>query len=82
MMAGARTAAVNITTHAAWDRYLSTIQGRQAFAPIKFNGQDFLSDQAGHGWDYREWGEAYWWQGTRHPYYNTLYPHCVKRHHE
>ena len=63
-----RTAARNISTHAAWDRYLSIIQGRSSYAPIKFNGQDFLSDQAGHGWDYREWGEAYWWQGTRHPY--------------
>ena len=68
----ARTAAENITTHAAWDRYLSIIQGRRAYAPIKFNGQDFLSNQAGHGFDYRVWGEAYWWQGTRHPYYNCL----------
>ena len=115
----ARSAADNITTHAAWDRYLSLIQGRSAFAAIKFNGQDFLrcgsstttvlrcrflmvktddlprqatrgkiqaglcnvkpdddacsdSDEAGKGWDYRQWGKAYWWQGTRHPYYNAL----------
>ena len=55
-----RTAAENITTHAAWDRYLSLIQGRSSYAPIKFNGQDFLSNQSGRGWDYRVWGEAYW----------------------
>lgn len=67
-----RSAAENITTHAVWDRYLSLIQGRSAYAPIKFNGQGFLSDQAGKGWDLREWGIAYWWQGTRHPYYNAL----------
>jgi len=45
--------------------FRSVIQGRSAYAPIKFNGQDFLSDQAGKGWDYRVWGEGYWWQGTR-----------------
>jgi hypothetical protein len=68
-----RTAAKNITDHSSWDRYLSLIQGRTSYAPIKFNGQTFLSNQAGHGWDYRMWGTGYWWQGTRHPYYNVLY---------
>jgi hypothetical protein len=67
-----RSAATNITTHAAWDRYLSIIQGRSSFAPIKFNGQSFLSNQSGKGFDYRQWGTGYWWQGTRHPYYNAL----------
>eukprot|EP01052_Picozoa_sp_SAG31_P029885 SAG31_NODE_3012_length_4788_cov_2.735125_4_plen_558_part_00 len=56
-----RTSAENITTHAVWDRYLSIIQGRTSYAPIKFNGQSFLSNQAGKGWDFREWGTAYWW---------------------
>jgi hypothetical protein len=55
---GSRSAAENITTHAAWDRYLSLIQGRSAFAAIKFNGQEFLSNQSGRGWDFRVWGEA------------------------
>ena len=35
---GVRSSAENITTHAAWDRYLSIIQGRSSYAPIKFNG--------------------------------------------
>jgi hypothetical protein len=35
----ARSAATNITVHAVWDRYLSLIQGRSSYAPIKFNGQ-------------------------------------------
>ena len=30
-----RSAAENITTHAVWDRYLSLIQGRSGYAPIK-----------------------------------------------
>lgn len=55
-----RSSAENITTHAAWDRYLSIIQGRSSYGPIKFNGQSFLSNQSGKGWDYRQWGTAYW----------------------
>ena len=31
-------AAKTITDHVNWDRYLSLIQGRVAFVPIKFNG--------------------------------------------
>ena len=31
--------AKKITDHVNWDRYLSLIQGRVAFAPIKFNGR-------------------------------------------
>ena len=27
-----------ITDHVNWDRFLNVIQGRNAFAPIKFNG--------------------------------------------
>lgn len=65
-------AAKQITDHVNWDRYLSLIQGRAAFAPIKFNGQSFNCNDTGKGWDYRSWGADYWWQNERQPYYNVL----------
>jgi hypothetical protein len=65
-------AAKQITDHVVWDRYLSLIQGRAAAAPIKFNGQMFVANQPGKGWDARSWGAGYWWQNERQPYYNTL----------
>ena len=37
------TTAKAITDHVIWDRYLSLIQGRASFAPIKFNGQVTLT---------------------------------------
>jgi len=55
-----------------WDRYLALIQGRVAFAAIKFNGQAFNCNNTGKGWDARSWGAGYWWQNTRQPYYNAL----------
>ena len=50
-----------ITDHVNWDRYLSLIQGRTAYAPIKFNGQAFNCNNTGKGWVARDWGAAYWW---------------------
>ena len=48
-----------IQDHVNWDRYLSLIQGRAAFGPIKFNGQMMtanITDAKGaHGFDYRGW---------------------------
>ena len=61
-----------ITDHVNWDRYLALIQGRVAFAPIKFNGQMFNCNNTGKGWDARDWGADYWWQNERQPYYNAL----------
>ncbi len=61
-----------INDHVNWDRYLSLIQGRVSFAPIKFNGQAFTCNNTGKGWDYRSWGADYWWQNERQPYYNTI----------
>eukprot|EP00040_Diaphanoeca_grandis_P035429 m.222904 g.222904 ORF g.222904 m.222904 type:complete len:925 (-) comp33386_c2_seq2:269-3043(-) len=63
-----------ITDHVNWDRHLALIQGRAAFAPIKFNGQLFTANiTAGkNSWDYRSWGAGYWWQNERQPYYNAL----------
>ena len=53
--------AQQITDHVNWDRYLSLIQGRTAYAPIKFNGQAFNCNNTGKGWDARDWGAGYWW---------------------
>ena len=64
--------AKEITDHLNWDRYLALIQGRVAFAPIKFNGQAFNCNNTGKGWDARDWGADYWWQNERQPYYNTI----------
>jgi alpha-L-fucosidase 2 len=64
--------AKQITDHVNWDRYLSLVQGRVAFGPIKFNGQDFNCNDTGKGWDTRGWGADYWWQNERQPYYNVL----------
>jgi hypothetical protein len=50
--------AKQITDHVNWDRYLNIIQGRAAFAPIKFNGQAFNCNNTGKGWDARDWGAA------------------------
>jgi hypothetical protein len=36
-----------VADHVNWDRYLSLIQGRTAFAPIKFNGQAFNCNNTG-----------------------------------
>ena len=49
-----------ITKHVVWDRYLSLIQGRAGFAPVKFNGQMFTALAKG-SWDERSWGAGYWW---------------------
>lgn len=59
--------AKQITDHVNWDRYLALVQGRMAYAPIKFNGQAFNCNNTGQGWDWRDWGAGYWWQNTRQP---------------
>jgi hypothetical protein len=45
--------------HYVWQRFLDLCDGRNAAAPIKFNGQAFIVD-VGKGPDYRDWGAAYW----------------------
>jgi len=51
-----------ITDHVNWNRYLALIQGRVAYAPIKFNGMSFNGNNTGKGWDYRDWGADYWYR--------------------
>jgi len=57
-------------------RWMTAIGGRGNF-PIKFNGSIFTVDPAFSGGpaldpDWRRWGDAYWWQNTRLPYFGML----------
>lgn len=57
-------------------RWVSACAGRGSF-PIKFNGSIFTVEPAATGgqpWnpDWRRWGDCYWWQNTRLPYYPML----------
>ena len=60
-------------------RYINACSGR-GNSPIKFNGsiftvdtKDIENDQyGGIDADYRRWGEPYWWQNTRLPYWSML----------
>eukprot|EP00756_Hemistasia_phaeocysticola_P054157 Hpha_TRINITY_DN30099_c0_g1::TRINITY_DN30099_c0_g1_i1::g.21506::m.21506 len=61
-----------LNDHIVYERYLELVQGMHSATPIKFNGQGFTANISGKGWDYRDWGAAYWWQNTRQPYYNSL----------
>jgi hypothetical protein len=61
-----------ITDHINYDRYLSLIQGRAAFGPIKFNGQMFNANLTGKGWDTRSWGA-----GTVYTIYTLYYTHTL-----
>ena len=58
-------------------RYMAAGSGRGNF-PIKFNGSIFTTDpqhtneDLGYGPDFRNWGNEFWWQNTRLPYYAML----------
>ncbi len=55
-------------------RYMVAGSGRGNF-PIKFNGSIFTTDpqytrkELRYGPDFRNWGNEFWWQNTRLPYY-------------
>ncbi len=53
----------------ALQRYAQGFQGRGAY-PIKFNGGFFYAEDAHPDW--RNWGDCYWWQNTRHMYHPML----------
>ena len=59
-------------------RYAFACQGRGE-APIKFNGGMFTvepglakTNYANLNPDFRQWGDGYWWQNTRHMYHPML----------
>lgn len=58
-------------------RYMQAGSGRGNF-PIKFNGSIFTTDpkytraSAEYSPDFRMWGNDFWWQNTRLPYYAML----------
>lgn len=57
-------------------RYLLACAGRGAF-PIKFNGSIFTVEPKHAGGpdldaDWRRWGDCYWWQNTRLPYFAMI----------
>lgn len=58
-------------------RYMLAGSGRGNF-PIKFNGSIFTTDpkytnaSTDYSPDYRNWGNDFWWQNTRLPYYAML----------
>ena len=57
-------------------RYMAACSGRGAY-PIKFNGSIFTVDPKFAGGpdlnpDWRRWGDCYWWQNTRLPYFATV----------
>lgn len=57
-------------------RWMTACQGRGAY-PIKFNGGLFTvaprhAGGPGFDADWRRWGESFWWQNTRLPYYPML----------
>jgi hypothetical protein len=52
-------------------RYLQACQGRGTY-PIKFNGGFYTVEYGGYNADWRQWGDCYWWQNTRHMYHPML----------
>jgi len=57
-------------------RWMTAAAGRGAY-PIKFNGSIFtvepeFSDGPKMNADWRRWGDCYWWQNTRLPYFPML----------
>lgn len=61
----------------ALQRFMSVASGKGRF-PIRFNGSIFTVDpEFTRAWesltpDHRAWGNCYWWQNTRFPYYSML----------
>ena len=57
-------------------RWMTAAGGRGAY-PIKFNGSIFTVDPEFSGGprldaDWRRWGDCYWWQNTRLPYFAMI----------
>lgn len=69
--------AYQLTQSYILQRYMLAGSGRGNF-PIKFNGSIFTTDpkytnaSTDYSPDYRNWGNDFWWQNTRLPYYAML----------
>lgn len=69
--------AYRLTQSYILQRYMLAGSGRGNF-PVKFNGSIFTTDpkftraSADYSPDYRNWGNDFWWQNTRLPYYAML----------
>ena len=66
----------HITRAYILQRWISACAGRGNY-PIKFNGSIFTVDPKHVGGpdfdpDWRRWGDCYWWQNTRLPYFPML----------
>lgn len=65
-----------LTQALALQRWVQACGGRGKF-PIKFNGSIFTVEPKPtggqtHDADWRRWGDCFWWQNTRLPYYPML----------
>ncbi len=70
------TSGLSIGQAYALQRWMTAICGRGAY-PIKFNGSIFTVDPEYAGGpklnaDWRRWGDCYWWQNTRLPYFPMI----------
>ena len=68
--------ASRLTLALVLQRWIQACGGRGAF-PIKFNGSIFTVEPQLTGGpvfnaDWRKWGDCFWWQNTRLPYYPML----------
>lgn len=65
-----------VTQAYALQRWMTACAGRGQY-PIKFNGSIFTVDPKFAGGpafnaDWRKWGDCYWWQNTRFPYFAMM----------
>lgn len=68
--------ASRLTQALVLQRWIQACGGRGAF-PIKFNGSIFtvepkFTEGQPYDADWRKWGDCFWWQNTRLPYYPML----------
>ncbi|MCC7475782.1 MAG: hypothetical protein IT425_10320 [Pirellulales bacterium] len=68
--------AADVSRGYALQRWITACGGRGAY-PIKFNGSIFTVEPKFSGGpafnaDWREWGDCYWWQNTRIPYFAMI----------
>jgi hypothetical protein len=66
----------SVTQAYVLQRWMTAAAGRGAY-PIKFNGSLFTVDPVFSGGpkldpDWRRWGDCYWWQNTRLPYFAMI----------